>query len=39
VKVPAGDVYLMEDNRGRSNDSARHGPVPVDAVAGLVKLH
>jgi signal peptidase I len=38
VKVPAGEVYLMEDNRGRSNDSAQHGPAPVDAVTGLVKL-
>jgi signal peptidase I len=38
VEVPAGEVYLMEDNRGRSNDSAQHGPAPVDAVVGLVKL-
>jgi signal peptidase I len=38
VKVPAGNVYLMEDNRGRSNDSAQHGPAPVDAVVGVVKL-
>ncbi|MEV6843949.1 S26 family signal peptidase [Actinoplanes sp. NPDC051411] len=38
VKVPAGEVSLMKDNRGSGNDSAQHGPVPVGAVIGRAEL-
>jgi signal peptidase I len=38
VKVPAGQIYLMEDNRGMGLDSAAKGTVPVDAVVGVVDL-
>jgi signal peptidase I len=34
VTVPAGDVYLMGDNRGNSDDSRYWGPVPRSWVIG-----
>jgi signal peptidase I len=37
VKVPAGQIYVMEDERGSGNDSAQSGTLPVDAVVGVVK--
>lgn len=36
VRVPAGDVYLMGDNRGDSDDSRFWGPVPTGWVIGKV---
>jgi signal peptidase I len=34
VTVPAGEVWVMGDNRGNSADSRYHGPVPVSDVVG-----
>jgi len=34
ITVPKGDVYLMGDNRGQSDDSRFWGPVPIDWVIG-----
>lgn len=34
IKVPAGDVFMMGDNRGSSDDSRYWGPIPVDWVIG-----
>jgi signal peptidase I len=34
VRVPAGMVYVLGDNRGNSDDSRYWGPVPVSAVIG-----
>jgi signal peptidase I len=34
VLVPRGDVFVMGDNRGASDDSRFWGPVPVDWVIG-----
>jgi len=37
VKVPAGEIYVMEDRRGSGNDSAQHGTLPVGTVIGVVE--
>ena len=34
VKVPAGEVWLMGDNRANSEDSRFFGPVPVHTIIG-----
>ncbi|MEA2482142.1 MAG: signal peptidase [Thermoleophilaceae bacterium] len=34
IKVPAGYVFMMGDNRGESDDSRYWGPVPVSWVVG-----
>ena len=34
VDVPAGDVFLLGDNRGNSQDSRDFGAVPEDDVVG-----
>ena len=34
ITVPKGDVFLMGDNRGQSDDSRFWGPVPIDWVIG-----
>lgn len=34
ITVPAGEYYMMGDNRGESNDSRYWGPVPRDWVVG-----
>jgi signal peptidase I len=34
VTVPAGDVYVLGDNRGGSEDSRVFGPVPDDRLIG-----
>ena len=36
VEVPAGEVYLLGDNRGDSVDSRDFGPVPVERLDGRV---
>ncbi len=40
VDVPRGDVFLLGDNRGNSEDSRDFGPVSEDAVVGrlLVRI-
>jgi signal peptidase I len=35
IKVPAGDYYMMGDNRGESDDSRYWGPVPQKWVVGV----
>ncbi|WP_425146946.1 signal peptidase I [Deinococcus sp.] len=41
VKVPAGSIYVLGDNRilGESVDSRFYGPVPLSEVAGPANLH
>jgi signal peptidase I len=34
IKVPAGQYYMMGDNRGESNDSRFWGPVPRSSIVG-----
>jgi signal peptidase I len=36
VTVPAGELWVMGDNRAHSADSRLNGPVPVDRVVGRV---
>jgi signal peptidase I len=35
IRVPAGDYYMMGDNRGDSDDSRYWGPVPQRYVIGV----
>jgi signal peptidase I len=35
VRVPAGDVFLLGDNRADSADSRQWGPVPASDVEGV----
>jgi signal peptidase I len=37
VKVPAGDWFMMGDNRGESDDSRFWGPVPTSWIVGVVR--
>jgi signal peptidase I len=36
IKIPAGDWYMMGDNRGESDDSRFWGPVPTGWIIGVV---
>lgn len=36
IRVPAGDYYMMGDNRGNSDDSRYWGPVPQRYIIGVV---
>ncbi len=38
VVVPEHCVYVLGDNRGRSTDSRKIGPVPVDNIQGRVVM-
>jgi signal peptidase I len=35
IRVPAGDYYMMGDNRGDSDDSRYWGPVPQRYIVGV----
>ena len=35
IRVPAGDYYMMGDNRGDSDDSRYWGPVPQRYIIGI----
>ena len=37
ITVPAGNWFLAGDDRGASDDSRFWGPVPTDAITGIVK--
>jgi signal peptidase I len=37
IKVPAGDWYMLGDNRGESDDSRFWGAVPTSWIVGIVK--
>lgn len=37
VTIPAGHVYVLGDHRGRSNDSAAFGPIPIASVIGRAR--
>ena len=37
-KVPAGDVFVMGDNRGNSADARSHGPIKESSIVGRVFL-
>ncbi len=32
--IPAGSVFVMGDNRNRSQDSRRFGPIPISSIVG-----
>ena len=34
VRVPAGEVFVMGDNRGNSRDSRFFGPIPIESIEG-----
>ena len=36
VRVPAGDYYVLGDNRGSSDDSRFWGPIPASSIVGVV---
>jgi signal peptidase I len=36
VRVPAGDYYVMGDNRGSSDDSRFWGPIPASSILGVL---
>ena len=38
IRVPAGDYYMMGDNRGDSDDSRYWGPVPQRDIIGVAFL-
>jgi signal peptidase I len=37
VEVPAGQLFLLGDNRAEAGDSTIHGLLPADTVIGVVK--
>ena len=37
-QVPEGQIFVMGDNRGSSDDSRNFGPVPADEVVGQAFL-
>lgn len=37
IEVPAGEWYLLGDNRGESDDSRFWGPVPTAWIVGVVR--
>ena len=37
IVVPAGDYFLMGDNRGQANDSRFWGPLPREWIIGKVR--
>lgn len=39
VTVPADELFVMGDNRERSDDSRFNGTIPAEAVVGVVFIH
>jgi signal peptidase I len=37
IPVPPGHCYVLGDHRADSRDSRQHGPVPLDAIVGVVE--
>jgi signal peptidase I len=37
-KIPKGDIFVMGDNRGSSDDSRDYGPVPESLIVGRAVL-
>jgi len=37
-KIPRGDVFVMGDNRGSSDDSRDYGPIPESLIVGRAVL-
>jgi signal peptidase I len=37
IKIPAGDWFLLGDNRGESDDSRFWGPIPASWIVGVVR--
>lgn len=38
MKVPAGDYYVLGDNRGDSYDSRHFGPIPGSSIVGVAQV-
>ena len=38
IKIPAGEWFMMGDNRGESDDSRFWGPVPTSWIIGVAHL-
>jgi signal peptidase I len=36
IRVPAGDYYVLGDNRGSSDDSRFWGPIPAASILGVL---
>ncbi len=39
ITIPAGEWFMMGDNRGESDDSRFYGPVPTEWIEGVVTVN